>query len=518
MPQSPLLTDAVQIEPGSGDTLTISRESSDGSMKFVDALITSGVLLSQLVGMRVVSGVFVVGRAGDGAAYTSIQDALDAIPDSSSAAAPSLVWVMPGVYTENLVLQKDGVVLASPGGAKLINDGDSDTLTISASLDTIPKKVVLRNLEVECDENANACIRVLGADTFASGTVTVVNAPLVAGDTLTVGGTVLTGIAGTRASGSDNFSTLGSTVTALAAEISAALNDSLNSWADDIEASVAGAVITIQAQTAGSGGNSIGLASSTTPSGGLTLSGATLTGGSSDGSLVVSEDLLVEGCTLLATGVGGYQINADTANFIRVREGTWRGSSSTSSARVADCASFRVYGLEWANDFNLSYDTANDEPNAGTSAYEVKNCGRVNDVTVNLEGLGSLVLADIPGVGDVTQAGSQTVKGMNCELGDFVVEDTTVARLVNCTWDLLYTDDSATIAVGQSVLSSTVSAAVQLIMVHDARQPDTDYTVLVDVPQAGVLANVTAKTATNFTVDFSAATTGDVYMTVLRQM
>jgi hypothetical protein len=102
MPQPPFLIDVLQVEPGSGDTLTVSRDSAGGALKFVDALLTSGVLLPSLVGLRNVTGVYIVGRAGDGAPYTTIQSALDAVPDSSSAAAPSLVLIMPGVYTENV--------------------------------------------------------------------------------------------------------------------------------------------------------------------------------------------------------------------------------------------------------------------------------------------------------------------------------------------------------------------------------------------------------------------------------
>ncbi|MBT7759836.1 MAG: hypothetical protein HN732_21075 [Rhodospirillaceae bacterium] len=69
MPQPPFLIDVLQVEPGSGDTLTVSRDSAGGALKFVDALLTSGVLLPSLVGLRNVTGVYIVGRAGDGAPY-----------------------------------------------------------------------------------------------------------------------------------------------------------------------------------------------------------------------------------------------------------------------------------------------------------------------------------------------------------------------------------------------------------------------------------------------------------------
>ena len=116
MAQPPYLVDVLQIEPGSGDTLTVSRDATAGAMSFVDAILTSGVLLPSLVGLRNVTGLFLVGRGGDGAPYTTIQSALDAIPITSSAALPSVVLVMPGVYAENLTVQKDGTYIVGMGG------------------------------------------------------------------------------------------------------------------------------------------------------------------------------------------------------------------------------------------------------------------------------------------------------------------------------------------------------------------------------------------------------------------
>ena len=145
MAQPPYLLDVLQIEPGSGDTLTISRDSTAGAMSFVDAIISGGVLLPNLVGLRNVTGLFIVGRAGDGAPYTTIQSALDAIPTGSSAAAPSLVMVMPGVYAENLTVQKDGTYIVGMGGVTLQNSGAADTITVSAAIATTPQNVLLRN-------------------------------------------------------------------------------------------------------------------------------------------------------------------------------------------------------------------------------------------------------------------------------------------------------------------------------------------------------------------------------------
>ncbi len=519
MAQSPFQVDALQIEPGSGDTLTVGRDSTAGAMKLVDAVLTAGVLLPSLVGMRAITGVYVVGRAGDGAAYTTIQAALDAIPDTSSTLLPSIVWVLPGVYTENVTLQKDGVFLCSPGGAKITNSGAAHTVTISASLDTVPLKTVIRGMEIESTTAAYACIKVDGADTFASGTVTVVTAPLAAGDTLTINGTVLTGIAGTRAAGSNNFSTLGSTITAVAAELTAAINDALNGFATTVKATAAAGVVTIQAITAGSGGNAITLATSTTPSGGITLSGATLSGGSASGSLVLSEALLVEDTILIASGAGGYQINASTANDIWVRGGTWRGSSATSTTLIADCASFRVSGLEWANDFNLSYDTANDVPANTATAYQLQDLGNVGDIICDLASGGALVLYNNPVVGGLTLSGTQAFTATRCGLGTIALDETVAATLSHCSRGALtLTGGAPTIDESRLIGSAAFSASASEAVAFDISMSDASFTVLLDNPGTTAILAATTKAVTGFTIAASASFTGTVGYVVVRDI
>ena len=59
--------DQLQVEPGSGQTLTISRDAPTGSLNFVDAVVTGGINLSDLAGLASIGSVFVVGSAGAGA-------------------------------------------------------------------------------------------------------------------------------------------------------------------------------------------------------------------------------------------------------------------------------------------------------------------------------------------------------------------------------------------------------------------------------------------------------------------
>ncbi len=519
MAQPPFLVDELQVEPGSGDTLTLSRDPTDGAMKFVDAVLTSGALLPNLVGLRNVTGVYIVGRAGDGAPYTSIQDALDAVPDSSSAAAPSLIMILPGVYTENVTIQKDGAYLVGLGGVTLTNSGASDTVEISAAVTTTPQDVLLRGLKVQNTSAAQSCVRVIGADSFASGTVTVNAAPLATGDTITINGIALTGTAGVRTSGSNDFSVSSGTTDGIAAEIVAAINDTANSFATLVEASSLLNVVTFTAVTAGSGGNAITLAVSTTPPGNMTPSGANLAGGGSAGSLVGNGVITIEDCELLAAGAAGYQVRADTSGHIRVRGGTWRGSDNASLSTASNCALFSVADVEWANDFEVAYDTTADRPADTTCEYELLSVGRINGVLSNLSGAGSLALKNCPEMASVSQDGDQTLNAYLSTLGALTLDGTTVATLNGST------RTTATQAGGSPTLAEPhirgereFIASASEIITFDIPGPDDNYTVLVENPSPTSTLAIRNKTATEFRIEATPGISDFVGYSIVRSL
>lgn len=398
MAQPPLLVDAVQIEPGSTGTRLIERDSSTNSLKFTDALITSGVLLRSLVGIRNITGVFVVGRAGDGAMYTSIQDALDAIPDSSDATAPSIVLIFPGVYDESVTIEKDGVFLVGLAGATLSNPAASatDTVTVQEGASTTPLTVTLKDLTITNAENAQACIRVIGAD----------------------------------------------------------------------------------------------------------------------GSTVCSDALRVLDCTLIQSGVGGWQIHADTVNNVEVRGGTWAGSASTSVVLARQCASFSVSQVAWANRFEFAYDSTDDVPSVAGCTLDIRHVGRLSHVLSNLEGEGSLVIVSCPEVGNVTQGGDRTVTITHCKVSVITADDTTAFTLVETP----RTTASGTGSLSESRLNGTVtfSSASSAAVTFEVAQPDTSYTVLVDSPTLGSIPQVTARTTTGFTLTAGSAFSGVVRYSVVR--
>lgn len=115
--------------------------------------------------------------------------------------------------------------------------------------------------------------------TRATATVTVSdNASVGAGDTITIAGVPLTGAAGARTPGSDDFDATLATDVLTAAEIAAAINDTANSWYTDLVHAVAsGNVVTLYAVPPGTTGNTFGLATSDAVA--FTVSGALFSGG-----------------------------------------------------------------------------------------------------------------------------------------------------------------------------------------------------------------------------------------------
>jgi hypothetical protein len=116
--------------------------------------------------------------------------------------------------------------------------------------------------------------------TSATGTVTVVLAPLAAGDTLTIGLNGLVGAGGPRTPGLNDFDDTLLTQALLSAEITAAINDPLNVFAVDVVATDLVGAVLLTAVAPGVAGNTIILNAVTVPPGSVTVSGATLMGGS----------------------------------------------------------------------------------------------------------------------------------------------------------------------------------------------------------------------------------------------
>jgi len=169
MAQDPFLIDQVQIEPAAAGTRLI-RRAADGSLEFLDAILSGGITLQKLAGLGSLANVLVVGKSGAGAHYTTIQSALDAVPSAASAANPYLVLVLPGVYTETVNIVRDGVRLIGLGLPTIESaleatpdaPGADHTVILSAQLGTIPLSTVIQGFTITNAHTNKACIRIVG--------------------------------------------------------------------------------------------------------------------------------------------------------------------------------------------------------------------------------------------------------------------------------------------------------------------------------------------------------------------
>lgn len=138
--------------------------------------------------------------------------------------------------------------------------------------------------DLDIDQRASGTIEVLDYTLLngvkASGLVTIVDYTLLSGKTVTINGTVLTEGADWNAA-TDNDTTAASLETAIEA-------------VTNINSTVVGAVITVEAAAVGTVGNAYTLATNAAVEG-LTLSGATLTGGQAAGTFTIGSDTITEG-------------------------------------------------------------------------------------------------------------------------------------------------------------------------------------------------------------------------------
>jgi len=169
MTQPNIQADGVRIEPGSGQTLTITRDPLTGSLRFVDAVITGGINLRDMAGLSTIAGVLIVGKSGSGAGYTTVQSAITAVPADASLSSPYLVMVMPGVYSENVVIEKAGITVLGVGRVVLTAAGAAPTITVQSSVSTTPTSLNLKNIVIDQPNSGQACVSIVGASGSAVG-------------------------------------------------------------------------------------------------------------------------------------------------------------------------------------------------------------------------------------------------------------------------------------------------------------------------------------------------------------
>jgi hypothetical protein len=510
---SPFLTDVIHISPAINGVRSISA-GPGGGLQFNDP--SASLQLIQLAGLRNMHGVFLVGKGGSGSPYNSIQSAIDALPPSTSPDNPATILIGPGVYEENLAIYQSGISLVGLGGAVIKNDGNADTIHISENSLGIPETLVIANLHVVNTSPSRSCIRITGGSTYASGDVVVLSAPLVAGDTLTIGGVVLVGVSGPRTPGGDNFSVNPSTPDSIAAEIVGAINDPLNSLFGIVVASRVDSTLRIGAVTSGPAGNLIGLS---TTSSALSPTSVTLIGGSNSGSRVGIAQIWIEDCRLEATSTSGYVLRSEFVNYIRLRGGTCSGSSSLASMGVLNTASFRVIGTSQIPNTQFSYDSSLGHPEITTSEYTIANGDVVGGIVANLEDVTSLNVLDVGSVLDVAITGNRTFLAQNTRIGNLVLGGTTNAVLYNTP------RMSANVSDGSpTLIESSITGVLEFLdedlksFVFDVPQPDSNYTVLVQPLPTAIPVSISVQSPTGFNVLLPSPYTGNIRFTVIRSI
>lgn len=413
MAQDPLQVDALQVN---GDTSTGSRRieavnsagnPEDGAMLLLDAQVPTGIKLADLAGLQQVANVYLVGLSGlgvskesDGTAYNTIQAALDAITVAKTADDPALVLVAPGLYTENLTVEKDGIEIRGLGRVVIRNSGVADTITVTSGLGT-PLGFRLRDVRVENTADARACVLLDG------------------------------GI----------------------------------------------------------------------------------------GSTIGTEVIELINVDLVATGIGTFQLDADTVNNVRIVGGNWEGGSSTSVCRVLQCASLEVEGVSNANRFLLGYDSGGDIPSLVTSEYSLQDVDLADTLVSDLDGVGSLEVRDSV-VGDTTLNGDRPVRMRDVETGTLTLNDTVALTFIGGTHGALAGAAGSSMAEAHIDGELTYAATASESFVFDAPQPDVDYNVLIEVENVPAAAtDIPApqnKTTTGFDIDFGAAQTQTVRFSVTR--
>lgn len=174
MAQSPLKVDQLQIEPSSGEILTISRDTT-GSILFTDPTFGT-VTLANALGLQSISNVSVVGKSETGSTHLTIQEALDASPADISATNPYLIIVTSGTYEEDIVISQGNVILYALG--KVIVKGATGISTIQITEDTSPIEYVrIQGFHIENNFESQVCLDIVGGSgsTLGSDKIEIVD-------------------------------------------------------------------------------------------------------------------------------------------------------------------------------------------------------------------------------------------------------------------------------------------------------------------------------------------------------
>lgn len=173
----------------------------------------------------------------------------------------------------------------------------------------------------------------------AMGTIDVDSSPIPAGETITINGVILTAVSGARTPGSNDFDGSGSTAD-IATDIATALLDGANDFSEIVTAAAVGSQVILTAVTAGSDGNDITLATSSSD---LTLSGSTLADGTDADTITIGGvvTLTAEDGARTAGGLN-FDVTLDTFGIAENIAAAINDEDNLLSALVTATASYGV--------------------------------------------------------------------------------------------------------------------------------------------------------------------------------
>ncbi len=513
----PTRSDALQIEnadaPNTGPRL-IEASLLDGSLRFTDPRIPTGVNLAELAGLQRAQNVVVVSQTGvaaskdeDGNPITTIQGGIDAVPDGADVDNPWVVLVAPGLYFEDIIWDKDGVEVRglSRSGVRIRNLTAQSTIRVVRGVFTVPQIGTLSNCTVE-QAGTNSCVQFSSAQ-FATGSLTFAGIPL-PGDSFQVDTVTLTAVDAGTVPGAFEFE-LGADVMATAENAADAIRDPINGLNNIVVPFVNGSIVTLRALNPGVAGNALTLNTSVPLV--IVISGPTFTNGMDTmaNSPVASNNFVIQDCNLVPDSAPGNQVQAASINNVELRNCSFEGSPVGTSVSFADCARLRMTSVPNAQAVQFVVDSGSavlpSNPPEGVFLDNVVGA----DLQVQLTGVGALTgrtsnftLAGFSGTQAVGFEGS-TFDTMN-------LSDTTALTLDRSTRKSL--SSAGTPTLSESLFQGVASfAAVDFVAVtFDAPQPNLNYQVLLESalePTAVTdIPFVRNKTLAGFEIAFPAAT------------
>lgn len=154
--------DGIKFDPENHAGVEIYVNTLNGTLVFKDQEV-SATPLSKLVGFENIDAVFLVGKAGNGARYKNIQDAINDVPVTSTSLSPSVIIVTAGVYNEALLIQKDGLHIIGLGHVVIKGVAGSPSVLINDLGGVIPQVTHLENLIIEKAQDGESCVEVSGS-------------------------------------------------------------------------------------------------------------------------------------------------------------------------------------------------------------------------------------------------------------------------------------------------------------------------------------------------------------------